>query len=161
LIWLTAIASLAILAACGSIWGTIDDRRDIATGRPSFETLVSYTGVWNHKVFVRLLGEPDTKDRFTLSTDKLRELPSSVWVRLFDNITSDVLSIMLSGAAPVLWLYNSTIAAASLALGAGIQVVGYGIAAIVTYRSGLWHKWLINDQNGESGNEQSVEREPE
>jgi hypothetical protein len=161
LIWLTAIASLAIVAACGSIWGTIDDRRDIATGRPSFETLVSYTGVWNRGVFVQLLGEPNTKDRFALSTEQLRELPSSAWVRLFDNMLFDVLSIMLSGAAPVKWLYNSTMAVASLALGAGMQVAGYGIAAIVTYRSGVWHKWLVNDGNDQSGNEQSVEREPE
>jgi len=161
LIWLTGIASLAILAACGSIWGTIDDRRDIATGRPSFATLVSYTGVWNREFFVQLLGEPDARDRFTLSPEKLRELPSSVWVRAFDNILSDVLSIMLSCAAPALWLYDSTVAVTSLALGAGIQVVGYGIAAIVTCRSGAWHEWLIDDQHDASSNEQSVEREPE
>ncbi len=161
MIWLTTIAILAILAACGSIWGTIDDRRDIATGRPSFETLVSYTGVWSREVFVQLLGEPDAKDRFTLPAEKLRELPTSVWVRLFDSMLPDVLSIILSGAAPVFWLYNSTLAVALLILGAGIQVVGYGIAAIVTYRSGVLHKWLINDHNDESGTEQSVEREPE
>jgi len=117
--------------------------------------------VWDRDFFVQLPGEPDAGDRFTLSPETLRELPSSIWVRVFDNILSDVLSIILSCAAPALWLCDSTAAVTSLALGAGIQVVGYGITAIATCRSGVWHELLNDDQHDASSHEQSVEREPE
>lgn len=143
LIWLCVVSVLTVVAASASIWATIEDRREIRTGHPSFETLVSYTGIWRRDTFIQILGEPDTLDRFALPKERIRELPVSWWSLFFDSTASDVASIILSVAAPICWTPNRATAIAFLTAGAGTQAIGYAIAIIVTYRSGIWRKWLV------------------
>jgi hypothetical protein len=128
------------------MWGSFDDRRDIGTGNPSFETLASYTGIWRREVFIQLLGEPDEMDRFAMPSERVQDLPVSKWTRFFDSTLADVTSIILAVIAPMLWVQNGSMAIALLAVGASGQVIGYGLAAIVTYRSGTWRKWLRDDR---------------
>ena len=146
LIWLCAVSVLTVVAATASIWGTIDDHRDIMTGNPSFESLASYTGVWKRDVFIRILGEPDKMDRFALPNDKINELPVSSATRFLDSPVTDVMSIIFSVAAPIVWPQYTKTAIALLTVGAGIQAIGYSIAVIATYRSGIWRKWLRDEQ---------------
>ena len=146
MIWLCVVSVLTVVAASASIWATIEDRREIRTGRPSFETLVSYTGIWRRDTFIEVLGEPDTMDCFALPKDKIHELPVSWWYRFFDSTPADVTSMILSVAAPICWTQNRTMAIACVAAGAGAQAIGYAIATIVTYRSGVWRKWLREAQ---------------
>jgi len=134
------------MAAAASIWGTIDDRRDLRVGHPTFESLASYTGVWNRDAFVRILGQPDENDRFVLPEDKIRMLPISRWARFFDSTLADVMSILLALGAPIIWTQNRAVAIGALATGAGLQGIGYIIATVVTYRSGIWRKWLSDEE---------------
>lgn len=134
------------MAAVASIWGTIDDRRDMKTGHPTFESLASYTGVWNRDAFVRILGQPDDNDRFVLPEEKIRMLPISRRARFFDSILADIMSILLALGAPILWTQNRTVAIGALAGGVGLQGIGYIFATVVTYRSGIWRKWLSDKE---------------
>ena len=146
LIWLCAASVLTVVAAAASIWGTSDDHRDIKSGHPSFESLASYTGIWKRDVFIRILGEPDEMDRFALPNGKIHELPVSWATRFLDSPLTDVMSIILSVAAPIFWTQYTKTAIALLTVGAGIQAIGYSIAVIATYRSGIWRKWLRDEQ---------------
>jgi hypothetical protein len=146
MLWICVASALTVIAASASLWGAIDDRRDMKTGHPSFESLASYTGVWDRETLVRILGAPDENDRFPLPPDQIRELPITRLTRLFDSTTADVMSILLAVVAPILWTQNRTLAIGAAATAAGLQAIGYAIAAVVTYRSGIWRKWLRDEQ---------------
>lgn len=142
LIWLCVVSIVTVVAASASIWATIEDRRDIGTGHPSFESLASYTGNWSRDTFIRILGEPDKSECFALPHDKIHELPISWSSRIFDSPFADILSIILAATSPFLWMKSGTAAFVVVSIAAGIQAIGYTIATIVTYRSGIWRKWL-------------------
>ncbi len=108
---------------------------------------MSYTGIWNREVFNSLLGEPDSQGRYNLPHNKIYDLPRSMWTRYFDNIACDVSCIILSVTAPVAWQYNSTFGISLMVIAVITQVIGYAVAAIVTYRSGVWNEWLRDDQS--------------
>jgi len=134
------------VSAAASIWGAIEDRRDIRTGHPSWETLLSYTGIWSRDKIIQILGEPDKMDRFVLPDGKIHELPVFWGTRLFDNTVADVMCIIFSIAAPIFWPQYRTVAISVLTAAAGLQTMGYAIATIVTYRSGIWRKWSLEEQ---------------
>jgi hypothetical protein len=56
------------------------------------------------------------------------------------------MSILLAVVAPILWTQNKSVAIGALATAAGLQAIGYATATIVTYRSGIWRKWLSDEQ---------------
>ena len=69
MIWFWLIVILTVFGAAASIDGAIDDHRDIRSGHPSLDTLISMTGITNRKFFIELIGEPDEDDCFEVPAE--------------------------------------------------------------------------------------------
>ena len=144
MIWII-VASIAVsLSALASLWGTVEDRRDLATENPTLDTLVSHTGITDRNVFIELLGEPNELNRFEVPLSRLHDLPRAIWHRYFDNQWVDMMCVVFSVTAPVVWFGWPILAIILLSTAAMIQVFGYSVAAISFYRSDVWRDTDIN-----------------
>lgn len=142
MVWILLLSIFTILAAGASIWGHFDDQRAIQSGQPTFETLASFTGIWDRNLFIQHLGEPDAQDRFTMLPGQALQLPRSRWNRLFDNLLLDLVCLSLAISSPLLWDCCGSVTGWLVAVAAAFQATGYGVAAYTTYQSGMWRKWL-------------------
>ncbi len=137
MIWsaILIVSLLVVLLAAASIWGTLDDERDLATGHPTWETIVSYTGHWHPAWIEDQLGVPDDEGRFTVSQELLQQLPIAHWKRVFDSTTSDIICGLAAVAAPIVW-YVNPLTSIVLCIASFLFIsIGYAWAGIVLYRA--------------------------
>ncbi len=133
MIWFWLIVIITVLSAAASIEGSIDDRRDIRSGHPSFDTLVSMTGIINRKFFLELFGEPDQNDCFDLPPDRISEIPTTWWT-IVDHPALDLLCILLAITSPFVFLLDRNTGLALLISSAGFQTLGYAYATLMVFR---------------------------
>lgn len=151
--WIWLIAGITVVAAITSIWGGIDDREEIRKGRPSIETLVSYTGHWEQQRFIELFGEPDRYGTFHVPEDRQHEIPRTLWTRFFDHPLMDLLMLGLAALAPFLYQVDPNLSLAFLITSAGFELTGYIYAVGLVCKSGIWKKWFVSSDEQTTTNQ--------
>lgn len=134
MIWFWLIVILTVFGAAGSIEGYFDDRRDLRSGRPSFDTLFSLTGIIDREFFIDLFGEPDEDDRFDVPPARASQIPTTWWT-IVDHPLLDLLCIVIAIAAPFVFLLEKNVGLALLVVSAGSQLSGYCYAILMVLRS--------------------------
>ncbi len=135
---LVIVGALVVIGAAASIWGAVDDKRDLATGNPSLSTIVSYTGRFEPTWIEQHIGRPDKEGRFAISEERSRQLTVAPWRRLFDSTMTDTLCAVAAVSAPFVWHFNQTIAIFLSLTSLLFLGVGYAWAGLTMYRAGLW-----------------------
>jgi hypothetical protein len=133
-IWFWLIVILTVFGAAASIDGAIDDHRDIRSGHPSLDTLISMTGITNRKFFIELIGEPDEDDCFEVPAERVSDIPTTWWT-IVDHPIFDLLCILIAIAAPFVFLLEMKIGLSLLGISAGFQSAGYSYAMLMVFRS--------------------------
>lgn len=150
MIWIVLIAVVVILAAGISIWGAIENYKDLVTQHPSFETLFSYTGIGERDVFINLFGKPDEFDCFYVPTYRLIDLPRNQWHRNIESPYLDMSCALAAGVSPLIWSTNPTLAFVLLAMAALIEVVGYIYGFVSIYRSDFWSEMFADTTDSDT-----------
>ncbi len=132
MIWV--VATLVVLAAAASLWGSYDTRRDIRTGRPQYESLADFTGVWDRDELARLCGPPDSEDRYHVDAGTVQRLPQKWWVRCFDSIIMDCMSVAAAFAAMWLHFIEHPVSRWLVAIAAAYQAVSWLMAVVAVAR---------------------------
>ncbi|MCA9074929.1 MAG: hypothetical protein KDA93_07850 [Planctomycetaceae bacterium] len=94
--WIWAIVAVTVGAGLLSIYGAWDTRKDILSGRPSYASLVDYTGISRPEELIAKFGEYNAEGRFELSDDECSRLPRKRWVILMDQPKLDLALIISS-----------------------------------------------------------------
>ncbi|MEZ6145007.1 MAG: hypothetical protein R3B91_06155 [Planctomycetaceae bacterium] len=94
--WAWGIVAVTVLASLLSMYGSLHTWRDIQSGRPSYASLVDYTGISRPEELVSRFGEFDDEGRFTLSENDRTQLPRARWVVFMDQPIVDVVMILIS-----------------------------------------------------------------
>ncbi len=140
--WIIVASIVVVLGAGASLIGSLDDRRDLATGRPSFDTIASLVGTWDRPTITKYLGEPDRDGRFSVTPEQVRMIPRTWWKRYFDRPWQDGLCMIGAIAAPFLWPVQQPAAIAIAVASLTYVLAGYLLAIVMTVRSGIWKDWL-------------------
>ena len=147
--WLVAIAILIMLSSAYAIHCSIEMYAKLATEHPSFETLVTYTGIGQRDVFIELLGPPDEFGCFYVPADQLKNLPREKFHAFIESPYLECSCILGASILVPIWNVAPLFARFLLSLIVSIQVVGYLCAFVSLYRSDLWDE-LFNDDTTET-----------
>ena len=99
--WIWLLIALTVVAAGFSVYGSLDTRRDLKTGAPSYASVVDYTGIGSPDKLEQLLGSPDENQRFAIPPGDAAKLPRRAWVGLLDSIVGDCIAGALSVAGGI------------------------------------------------------------
>lgn len=129
--WVWGIVAVTVLASLLSMYGSLHTWRDIQSGRPSYASLVDYTGISRPEELVSRFGEFDSEGRFTLSENDRTQLPRARWVVFMDHPIVDVVMILISVIGGI-FNQQSSSTGLLLVLGAFIwMLLSYTVAAWV------------------------------
>ena len=135
------VASVALIVAAGcSIAASLDSRRDIAGGQPSFYSDADVTGIWSRAKLDQLLGPRNADDRYTATSEQVDAIPQTLCKRYFDNGVSDLACILLAGVSPFVYGSQTALSLGLLAVSAVYIVTGYVVAVVVVIRAGSGDK---------------------
>lgn len=111
-----------------SIYSSLDTRRDLLSGSPSYTSIVDYTGIASPTEIEQLLGPPNENQQFALSATDAARLPRRIWVRCFDSLTADI-AVAMAGMSGGFLSSQSVFVGWGLVLAAAMyQILGYSIA---------------------------------
>lgn len=135
MLWYFVLLAVVLVAAGFSLMASGHTRRDLATGRPTFDSVADATGIWNRSHLDDLIGVRDSDDRYTVSADEVRRIPQTFWKRYFDSDVADAGCIICSLiGAPLIRSYPA-IAWGLAAVSAAYIVAGYVGAFVVVIRN--------------------------
>lgn len=99
-VWVVFVSMLA--AGLRSIHVSFCPRRDLGAGRPSYMSLVGYTGISNPEGVSERFGEGDGQGRFGFCEKDLAHPPRPWWMLFIDDLKTDVAMIAASVAGGLL-----------------------------------------------------------
>ncbi len=137
MLWFFVLLAVVLVSAGASLAASRDTRRDLDTGRPTFDSVADATGIWNRSRLDDLVGPRDDDDRYTVNAEMVRNIPSTWWKRWFDSDVADVGCIILSLIAASLIRSHPPFAWGLVSVGAAYIGVGYlgGILVVLRHRS--------------------------
>jgi hypothetical protein len=137
MLWFYLLLAVVLVAAAASLVASGNTRRDLATGRPTFDSVADATGIWNRSRLDELVGPRDGDDRYAVSAELVRNIPPTWWKRWFDSDVADIGSIALSLIGVFLVRSYPSIAWGLLAVSAAYIIVGYigGVFVVLRNRS--------------------------
>jgi hypothetical protein len=135
MLWFILLLAVVLFAAGLSLVATRDTRRDLATGRPTFDSVADATGIWNRSRLDDLVGPRDDDDRYVVSAEQVRDISPTWWKRWFDSDVADVGCIVLSLAAGLLFRSYPSVAWILIVVSAVYIGVGYFGGIIVVLRN--------------------------
>ena len=137
MLWFYILLAVVLVAAGASLVASRDTRRDLATGRPNFDSVADATGIWNRSRLDDLVGPRDGDDRYAVSAEIVRNIPPTWWKRWFDSDVADVGCVVLSLIGVSLIHSQPSIAWGLVAFSASYIIVAYlgGILVVLRNRS--------------------------
>ena len=137
MLWFIVLFVFIVIAAGASLVVSRGSRNDLATGRPTFESVADLTGIWNRARLDELIGPCGDDDRYIVDAETVAKIPQTWWKRWFDRDLGDVGCIVLAIAAALLMHSNSLLAWCFVTVAAAYIVVGYigGVAVVMRNRS--------------------------
>ncbi len=133
MIWPIVIAAVITLVAAASILTSFHTRRDLATGRPSYDSLLDYTGIASRHELARLFGPPDADDRYQVTREQAQS-KQRLWVQLLDSIAGDTVCILVSILALGLVWNSHSAGLWLLGLAVAYQAIGWTVATVMVVR---------------------------
>lgn len=131
------IFTVVLIAATASLVASRDTRRDLETGRPTFDSVADATGIWDRSRLDGLIGPRDGDDRYTASVQVVRSITPTWWKRWFDSNLADVGCIALSLIGASLMRSHASVAWGLVLVSAAYIFVGYigGMVVVLRNRS--------------------------
>ena len=137
MLWFIVLFVFVVIAAGASLVASLGSRNDLATGRPTFESVADLTGIWNRARLDELIGPSGDDDRYIVDAETVAKIPRTRWKRWFDPGVGDVGCIVLAIAAALLMRSHSLLAWCFVSVAAAYIAVGYigGVVVVMRNRS--------------------------
>ncbi len=134
MLWILIGSVVVILGSGVSIWSSVRSRRDIATGRPRFESVADVTGIWKRETLDGILGPRDSEDRYRATSNQIHAIPKTAWKQLFDSELGDTATIIAAIISPLVYETNFALSLGLLSSSAAFIIIGYIGAVFVVVR---------------------------
>ena len=135
MLWFILLFGVVTIASGASLASSLGSRREVATGRPSFESLADLTGIWDRERLESLVGPPHDDERYRADIESIAKIRRTWWKRWFDGELADAGCIGLAIIAACLIRSYPLLAWFVLAIPAVYLAISYLGGFVIVTRS--------------------------